>query len=296
MAPGNPVAPVSYQRSVPTAPAWAVRLACLMLTAASGCLEVTPFGSDTETRDLTAKNLAALAARPETSGPFKIAALGDTHDDYDRFARAVELINARGDIELVLHGGNMSDRALLKELEWTADILTRFKMPFFATIGNHDAIADGKEIYRKMFGPYDFSFVWSGTKFVVFNSNTLEFSGQAPDRAWLSEAIADRGGAERLVVLTHHPPHYPLDLPGGTTEEYYENLLREEDIDVWIHGHVTDISLTTPVGTTPVLSLGTFQEVPYYTILTIDPQLDAVHYERCDLERCEEFLPAGNPK
>jgi predicted phosphodiesterase len=272
----------------------AARLALAMtaLAATSGCLQVTPFGSEPENRDLTAKNLEALAARPERSGPIKIAALGDTHDDYDRFAKAVELINARGDIDLVLHAGGMSDRGLLQELEWTAEILTRLEMPFFAVIGNHDAISEGKAIYPKMFGPTDFSFEWSGTKFVVFNSNTLEFPGEAPNRTWLSETLAERDSAARLVVLTHQAPHFSDDLPGGTNTEYYQNLLKTADIDVYIHGHVEPFSLTTPFGpgTKPVLALGTFQKVPYYTVLTVDPELTTIRYERCELEVCEEIL------
>lgn len=265
-------------------------LACagISLVAASGCPQATPFGSEPERQDLTSKNLAALAALPEKSGPFKIAALGDTHDDYDRFAKAVELINARGDIDLVLHAGDMSDRGLLKELEWTADILARLRMPFFAVIGNHDALSEGKEIYRKMFGPYNFTFTWSGTQFVLFNSNSLEFPGEAPDRDWLTTTLTERNGAERLIVLTHQPPYHPDDLPGGTAEEYYKYLLKTIDIDVFIHGHVEPWSLSMPVGKTPVIALGTFQKVPCYTVITVSPEPGAIRYERCDLERCEE--------
>ena len=284
--------PASPQRFVSSASRWlwAARLTFAAVALTSGCLEATPFGSEPEHRDLTAKNLEALTGRPEPSGPFKIAALSDTHADYDRFAKAVELINARGDIELVLHAGGMSDRGLLKELDWTAEILSRLQMPFFAAIGNHDAISEGKAIFLKMFGSYDYAFEWSGTKFVVFNSNTLEFPDQAPDRDWLSSAIADQGSAERLVVLTHHAPHSPDDIEGGTSQEYYQNLLRTAGIDVFIHGHVEDFGLSSPVGRAPVLSLGAFEDTPYYAVLTFDPELKAIGYERCDLERCEELL------
>jgi predicted phosphodiesterase len=287
--------PAFPQLSESSASGWllAARLsfAAVALTAAPGCLEATPFGSEPERRDLTAKNIEVLAARPEPQGAFKIAALSDTHDDYDRFAKAVELINARGDIELVLHAGNMSDRGLLKELEWTAEILSRLQMPFFTAIGNHDAISEGKAIFLKMFGPYDYAFEWSGTKFVVFNSNTLEFPEEAPDRGWLSSTLADHGSAERLVVLTHHAPHYPDDLEGGTTREYYKDLLRTAGIDVFIHGHGEDFGVSSPVGRAPVLSLGAFQETPYYAVLTFYPEQKTIGYERCDLERCEELLP-----
>ena len=289
---------VSILRSVSGVSGWSARvasasvalIASVALVALSGCLQATPFGADPESRDLTAKNVAALAERPEPSGPFKIAALGDTHDDYDRFAKAVELINARGDIDLVLHAGGMSDRGLLKELEWTTEILGRLRMPFFAAIGNHDAISEGKAIYKTMFGPYDFSFAWGSTKFVVFNSNTLEFPETAPNRDWITEALADRGDAKHLVVLTHQAPGAPDDIPGGTSKEVYKDLLATADIDVYIHGHVPEFSLLIPSGRTAVLSLGAFEEAPYYMVLTVDPERRDIAYERCDLETCKDVV------
>jgi Icc protein len=251
----------------------------------AGCLQTTPLDTDAEHTGLIAKNLQALERRGEPRHPFRFVAMGDTHDEYDDTASAVEAINARGDVELVAHAGDITDRGLLQEFEWSYEVLGRFKMPLLIAIGNHDAVSHGAEIWSKMFGPRDYSFYFGGLKFVFFNSNALEFPGQAPRRDWLRAEIANRGAARAVVVVTHHPPQHADDLPGGDTHEFYDGLIQSGDIALWVHGHLAEPRLYR-VHSTPVLQCGTFQEDRYYWVVTVDHE--RLSFERCFYGACSE--------
>src|ERR1043165_4845156 len=94
----------------------------------ASCMQPTPFGTDAEEHDLNAVNVARLLAR-ESAGPLRFVALGDSHQAYDELERTVEQINARTDIDLVVHVGDISNLGLLQEFEWTERVLARLNVP-----------------------------------------------------------------------------------------------------------------------------------------------------------------------
>lgn len=265
----------------------------LIASAFSGCLRTTPFDANPERRDLNAHNLERLRDLPAPQGPLRFVAIGDTHDEYDDLVTTAKIINRRADLSFVVHTGDISDRGLLDEFEWAQDALDTFDIPVFMSIGNHDAISSGKKIYRKMYGPFDYSFVYGNVKFVFFNSNTLEFPGVAPDRSWLLDQVSQREGAEGLVLVTHHGPHNADDIDGGDHREFYRDLLRNYDVTLFIHGHLADWQLSVYEGV-PVLQTGTFQDVRTHTLVTIDGAT-VLGYERCRFDDCRAAEPVGDP-
>jgi Icc-related predicted phosphoesterase len=260
-----------------------------LLATAVGCVRTTPFDADPGERDLTAKNLAELSARTPGSR-FKFIALGDVHDEYDDLARTVEIINRRDDIEFVAVAGDMSDRGLRKELQWSQEILSGLKVPFLTAIGNHDAISSGAQIYRKMYGPLDYRFRFGGVEFVFFNSNSLEFPGEpVPNFAWLDQQLSAATDARALVLVTHYPPTFPPNKPEGTYDPAgYENLFAKHNVTLFVHSHLNDYGLWNRRGVVN-LQCGTFQINRYYTVVTIDGR--NVSLERCHFESCEPIEP-----
>jgi 3',5'-cyclic AMP phosphodiesterase CpdA len=59
--------------------------------------------------------------------------------------------------DFVIHGGDISDFGLTKEFLWMRDIMNGLKAPYVVIIGNHGCLANGTEIYRKIFGEENFS-------------------------------------------------------------------------------------------------------------------------------------------
>jgi len=262
--------------------------AALLALIASACVRSTPFGEDPEVTDRTRVNLEALAARGPAPSPFKFVAIGDNHDEYDDLARTVEIVNARDDIEFVLVLGDMTDRGLLQEYEWTYDVFAQLDVPFLTVIGNHDALSDGTTIYQKLYGPLDYAFEYGGFEFVLFNSNTLEFPGVAPNRQWLSERTAGSSAPEGVVWATHYDVTAPDDFPGNDTAEFYAELLRGGRVELVAHSHLEEFELTEFEGV-PVLQAGTYQVLRTHTIVTVDR--DRIGFERCRFDSCEAVEP-----
>jgi Icc protein len=253
----------------------------------AGCIKTTPFDTDVEQRDLNDKNLARLL-ETQAPRPFKFVVIGDTHDEYDDTARAVRIINARNDISFVAHTGDITDRGLLKEFEWTQAVFDDLEIPLLMSLGNHDAISDGKEIYRRMYGDYDYSFIYGNVKFIFFNSNELEFPGQAPNKEWLTAEVSDLRGAGGAVLVAHQGPPNPANAGAADSAAFYQDLLRGHDIILFAHGHLHDFRLSR-YEETPVLQAGTFQEVRTYSVVTIGPDL-AASYQLCRFESCEPVI------
>jgi 3',5'-cyclic-AMP phosphodiesterase len=270
---------------------WARSSAVLVastLAIAGSCIHTTPFQSDPSVTDLTAKNLARLDGRRPAPQPFKFAALGDTHEAYDELARTVEALNARDDLEFLLIAGDLTTIGLLDEYEWSVEILQRLDIPFFTVVGNHDALSRGKQIYQRMFGPYDYSFSYGGLKFILFNSNTLEFEGAAPNAEWLRSEAARLDGNRGIVFLLHHDFRGPEDLPGGRTAELYAELAARHPVELVVHGHLEEFSLEEWRGV-PKLQCGSFNKVFFHTIVTVEAA--SLRFERCRFERCEPVEP-----
>jgi hypothetical protein len=261
-------------------------IGCAVATAA--CVKTSPFETDDlEHTDLNGENLRRLLGG-ESPYPVKLVAIGDTHDEYDRTAEVARLINARNDIHLVVHAGDLTDRGLLQEFEWSQDALDEFTMPVLVTVGNHDGLSNGASIYRKMYGTFDYSFVWAGRTWIFFNSNADEFSGEVPDLGWLAGAVENSRGTAGVVLVTHRPPF----ASGGVTgdlERFYDRLLREHEVTLFIHGHLEDFRLHERHGV-PILQTSTFERRFYYTVITVDGGTPT--FERCRFDHCEPVEPA----
>jgi 3',5'-cyclic-AMP phosphodiesterase len=261
-------------------------IGCAAVTAA--CVKTSPFETDDpEHTDLNGENLRRLLGG-EPQYAVKLVAIGDTHDEYDRTAEVARLINARNDIHLVVHAGDLTDRGLLQEFQWSQDALDEFTMPVLVTVGNHDGLSNGASIYRKRYGPFDYSFVWAGLTWIFFNSNVGEFSGEVPALGWLARAVENSRGTGGVVLVTHQPPFAAAGVTGNL-ESFYDRLLRDYDVMLFVHGHLEDFRLHERHGV-PILQTSTFERRFFYTVITVDG--GAPRFERCRFEQCEAVEPA----
>ncbi len=162
---------------------------------------------DTET-GINRKNMELITAICENKETIRFAFIGDTQESLDETKRFVNYINENNSVDFVIHGGDMADFGMKKEFEWTHDILSKLNMPYVALIGNHDILGNGDDVYRKMYGDENFSFIANDIKFVCLNTNALEYdySNPVPDFGFIKEEIADSLSHKRTVVVMHAPP------------------------------------------------------------------------------------------
>lgn len=163
--------------------------------------------SSTET-GINRKNKEKIAAICENKDTIRFAFIGDTQESLDETKRFVELMNRSDSVDFVIHGGDMADFGLKKEFEWTHDILKKLNQPYVALIGNHDILGNGDNVFRKMYGNENFSFIAGDVKFVCLNTNALEYdySHPVPDFEFIKQELADSLSHKRTVVVMHAPP------------------------------------------------------------------------------------------
>ena len=158
----------------------AVGVCCSMLT---GCDLIDYHPYDTKisgAHHINSKNISLIEERCANRDEVTFAVISDTQRWYDEMKVAVNNINARTDIDFVVHCGDMSDFGATKEFVLQRDIMQRLNVPYVVVIGNHDCLGTGADAYRYIFGDMNFSFNAGNTHFVCLNTNALEYDYSVP--------------------------------------------------------------------------------------------------------------------
>lgn len=183
---------------------------CLgLLGAVTACnlLESSPYDAlVTGETDINTRHVALIESALAGKTSFKFAFISDTQRWYDETEAFVEHLNGRDDVDFVLHGGDVSDFGVTEEFLWQRDILDGLKVPYVVLLGNHDVLGNGIQVYRRVFGPEDFSFMAGDVKFICLNTNALEFdySDPIPDFNFIKSQLKDENPAYRRTIYAMH--------------------------------------------------------------------------------------------
>lgn len=199
-------------------------------------------------KGINAKNIALIEQRCMDKDTVRFVATGDTQGWYNETEDMVDNINARGDIDFVLHGGDLTNFGMTDEFVWQRDILNRLDIPYVVLIGNHDCVGTGEEAFNEVFGEQDFAFIAGRVKFVCLNTNAVEYdySRPIPDFEFMRGELTARSDAfDRTVVSMHVRPlvnvfnnnvadmfeYYVRQFPGLLfCTAAHEHTLFEEDV------------------------------------------------------------------
>lgn len=154
-------------------------------------------------------HITLIEERLKEKKSFRFAFISDTQRWYDETQDVVRSINARNDIDFVIHGGDIADFGATHEFIMQRDIMLGFQMPWVTIIGNHDCLGTGENVYKEVFGKPNYSFQAGNTLFICLNTNALEYdySEPIPDFGFLEELITHLPeGVERTIVAMHAPP------------------------------------------------------------------------------------------
>jgi Icc protein len=193
----------------------------------------------------TEKNLALINALDAgDSRSFKIALISDPHYHFTKLQEALLHINQQEDYAFVMVTGDLTENGLIREFTFFHNIMENLRLPYVTAIGNHDYLSNGELVYRQMFGPDNYSFVFNNVKFVVFDNTTIE-SEKEPDMDWLAGEIINDSGYDHVIPFSHIPPY------DGQMKDYklaFHQLMVSHGIRVSIHGHRHDYSVEEPFG------------------------------------------------
>ena len=218
-------------------------LLALLASGFSGCdmLESHPYEVDVNYRNINADGIARIEAACSGKETIRFVWMGDTQRWYDETEAFVSHINRRNDIDFVVHGGDISDFGMGREFDWVHEDMKRLDVPYVALIGNHDILGNGLYVYRRMYGPLNFSFIAGRTKFVCLNTNALEFdySEPVPDFEFMYRELSDESPErpyDQTIVAMHVNP-YDRQFNNNAARPFQAYIALMKNIRFCLHAH-----------------------------------------------------------
>lgn len=179
-------------------------------------------------RDVNAHNIEQIEANCRDKETLRFVTMGDSQRWYDETEEFVKHVNARTDIDFVIHGGDMSDFGLTDEFLWQRDIMNKLNVPYVTLIGNHDCLGTGEEAYQAIFGNPNFSFIAGRVKFVCLNTNAIEYdySRPIPDFEFIEQEMTARSEEFDKTVVCMHVRPYCGDFNNNVARVFHHYLTR----------------------------------------------------------------------
>lgn len=186
-------------------------VACALVLGGCHYLKFHPYDVDISGKtNINQQNLVRIEALTLGCDTIIFAATGDTQGWYDETEDFVRDVNRRDSIQFVVHMGDLTDYGTTNEFKWQRNILEKLHVPYVADIGNHDCLGTGKEAFEKIFGPTNFAFIAGRVKFVMLNTNALEYdyAEAIPDLDFIErQDTLRRGEFDRTIVTMHAKPY-----------------------------------------------------------------------------------------
>lgn len=208
--------------------------------ASCSAFDYHPYTTDVEGETgINAKNTASIERRFADASRVRFAFMSDTQRWYDEAAAAVEDINRRGDIDFVIHGGDISDFGLRHEFEMQRDILNGLRCPYVVLLGNHDYLGTGERVFAKIFGDCNFSFTAAHTRFVCLNTNAIEveYTPGVPDFDFLETELRSLAPGVASTVLAMHIPPFAEEFDNSVAERFERYALAFPSLRFCLYGH-----------------------------------------------------------
>jgi len=189
--------------------------------------------------DLNNANLFKLYANNKIADDtVTIIYSGDSQRFYDELELLVNKVNTLPNIDFFVLAGDITDFGLLQEYLWVYQKLKKLNVPYLCAIGNHDLSVKKGEVYTRMFGEKNFSFIYKGYNFLFHDTNGREynFNGNVPNLEWLNEQLNDTK-PKWYIGISHVPP-YNTDFDKNL-EFYYNKLFSSTPgFILSLHGHL----------------------------------------------------------
>lgn len=213
-----------------------VFLLCFTLFITSCKYKLSTYTAETPEQKLNSVNLQRIKAQ-ESSAPadFKIAFIADTHNYFDELDELIKKINSNGPYAFVIICGDVSNLGLLEEFDLSRRFFNKFKFPYLVSVGNHDLVANGDIITKKMFGKSDFDFTYKGAHFILFDNNNWENSSPAPDVSWIRQKLSESATTTKILVAHVSPDD--RDRFSDTDIRDFSMLVDNFNVNYFFHGH-----------------------------------------------------------
>jgi outer membrane protein assembly factor BamB len=174
---------------------------------------------------------------------FRFALITDLHitktePAVEDLQRAVNQINATGNLDFVLVTGDITEEGDRESLKKAKSILDRLKPKYYIIPGNHETTwsESGMTAFGDIFGNERFRFEHKGFLFLGFNTGPfirMADGHVAPqDIGWLKEELKLYGKEKPVVIVTHYPLNEDVDNWYDVTD-----AIRPYNIRMVVGGH-----------------------------------------------------------
>lgn len=217
-------------------------LICSFVGLFSGCdlIEYHPYAVSFDgEKQINQKNIEKIQTNCMNKDTIRFVLMGDTQRWYDETEDFVTHLNTRNDVDFVIHGGDISDFGLTKEFVWIRDIMSKLRVPYVALIGNHDIIGNGKDVFLKMYGDENFSFIAGNTKFVCLNTNALEYdySHPVPDFNYIEQEQNDTVSMYTRTVCVMHTKPGDEQFNNNVSKLFHKSIKEFRNLQFCLHAH-----------------------------------------------------------
>lgn len=203
-------------------------------------LETHPYDVHiTGERKLTEKNIRLIENNMQGKKTICFAMISDTQRWYNATEDAVKTINARNDIDFVIHGGDQSDFGATKEFIWMRDMFNKLRMPYVCLIGNHDCLGTGEDTYRAIYGNPNFAFTAGNTRFICLNTNAMEYdySEPVPDFDFIEQELNNLTEEIEKTVFVMHVQPYDFIFNNNVAKVFQLYINQFPDVQFCLYGH-----------------------------------------------------------
>ncbi len=219
--------------------------AVFLFLSACDLIEYHPYDVRVKGEKINRRNMERIESAFRDSDTIRFVLMGDSQRWYDETEACVSHINKRNDVDFVIHGGDISDFGMPKEFEWVRDIMSNLKVPYVAVIGNHDIIGNGAEVFEKMYGEENYSFIAGKTKFICMNTNALEFdySHPVPNFEFIYSELRDTVSYGKTVAVMHTKPE-DEQFNNNVKLPFHELMKRFPNLQFCLHAHNHSTQIT----------------------------------------------------
>jgi len=235
---------------------------------------------DDDEKNINQRNIARIEAlKISRNDTLRFILSADVQGFYEENEAMVQNINQRHDIDFLLLGGDLTDFGLVQEFKLIHEDFKTLRMPYVAVVGNHDAVNNGQLAFKAMYGDYNTSFAVGNSRFILLNTNYIEFNKQVPDLDWLEKELAALANYENIFVLSHIPPeNYEF---GQENAERYSQLISQYHVTFSLHGHNHAFKYNFPFdGTVPYVETAASKNREYlvFTVIGDDASFERVNF------------------
>lgn len=206
------------------------------LSSCDNLIDYSPYDADVKTTDLNAENISKIQQTPLLSDSLVIVVISDTHSNHTQLLDAIQYINNLPGISFVVIDGDITNWALVKEYKDYYHSISKLNVPSLTVIGNHDYLSNGATIYKRMFGPTNFSFNHENYKIVIFDNVVWESGNRSPNLDWL-EATMNSEEEKPQILFTHIHP-WDIQLENGYADRMRQ-IIEKNKVLISVFGHGT---------------------------------------------------------